>query len=121
MVAAARVALDSLTESGTLIVAPYTLHGEFVSTARSLERRGRLDAGRADGIISDFWALPIRYDWDPNWVPRALEIARSIGASRIYDSLYLACAESYGFMLYTCDESFAHAFAAAPPGLHLVT
>jgi len=53
-------------------------------------------------------------------VPRALEIARSIGASRIYDSLYLACAEAYGFTLYTCDESFARAFDGSPNGLTLV-
>lgn len=101
-------------------MAPYTLQAEFLSTIRGLERRARLSRGQAESIISDFWALPIRYDWDSAWVPRALEIARAIGASRIYDSLYLACAESYGFTLYTCDESFARAFGVQPPGLTLV-
>lgn len=100
--------------------APYLLQGEFVSTVRSLERRGLMSPERSREALEAFWALPIRYDWDSAWVPRALEIARSIGASRIYDSLYLACAESYGFTLYTCDESFARAFGVRLPGLTLV-
>ncbi len=120
IVPAARLTLARLTEAASLIVAPYVLQGEFVSTVRGLERRGRFARGVADRIIDDFWSLPIRYDWDPAWVPRALEIARSIGASRIYDSIYLACAESYGFTLYTCDESFARAFDNPPEGLDLV-
>jgi predicted nucleic acid-binding protein len=116
----AKIQLDHLTESRALIVAPYLLQSEFISTVRSLERRGRLDPVLANRIIDDFWALPIRYDWDSAWVTSALQIARSIGASRIYDSIYLACAESYGFTLYTCDESFVRAFDALPPSVNLI-
>lgn len=118
---AARERLEQLRTERVILVAPYTLQGEFVSSVRSLERRNRIEQDVADRVMTEFWALPIRFRWDDAWVPRALEIARSIGASRVYDSIYLACAESYGFTLYTCDDSFARAFDVRPHALRLVS
>ncbi|HKS90448.1 MAG TPA: type II toxin-antitoxin system VapC family toxin [Tepidiformaceae bacterium] len=117
----AKAVLDQLQTAEASMAAPYLLQAEFVSTVRSLERRGIMSAEHGRDAITTFWGLPIRYDWDPAWVPRALEIARSIGASRVYDSIYLACAESYGFTLYTCDDSFARAFDVRPHALRLVS
>lgn len=116
----AKELLAQLRSDAGAMVAPVLLQAEFVSSVRKLERRGQLSRDTAEYALRDFHALPIRYYWDDDWVPRALEIARSIGASRIYDSIYLACAESYGFVLYTCDASFVRAFRTPPPVLQLV-
>jgi predicted nucleic acid-binding protein len=78
----------------------------------------------ADGELEELLAavadFSIEYQWDDAWLDRALEIARSIGASRIYDSLYLACAEANNATLYTCDASFVQAFGTAPSNIRLV-
>ena len=59
-----------------------------------------------------FDRLPIEYLWEPRWIERAFDIAEAAGQSTVYDSVYLACAESFGFELVTCDARFA---AAARP------
>jgi predicted nucleic acid-binding protein len=101
--------LDDWLDSGELIVAPYHLQIEFSATLRSLERRRLMTQEEADATFHTLESLPIEYNWDDAWVRRAIQIARSIGASRTYDSLYLACAESHGARLYTCDAAFARA------------
>lgn len=101
---------DRLTywlEAGDSIVAPYHLQIEFSASLTGLERRRRISRYAADVAFSTFEALPITYGWDDAWVRRAIDIARAIGASRTYDSLYLACTESQGATLYTCDAAFA--------------
>jgi predicted nucleic acid-binding protein len=65
--------------------------------------------------LEGFWSLPIRFSWSQSWVTRALEIARSVGLSTVYDSIYLACADEYDAALLTCDESFCGAFGADLP------
>lgn len=91
------------------MLAPYHLQIEFSASLSGLERRGRISRRAADVAFSTFEALPITYNWDEAWVRQAIELARAIGASRTYDSLYLACAEASGATLYTCDAAFARA------------
>lgn len=102
------------------MVAPYLLQVEFRAAARSLERRGLMSRAEGERAISLFRLPPIRYSWDEVWPDRVMDIARSIGASRIYDSLYLACAEANEATLYTCDASFVRACGATSRHLRLV-
>ncbi|MFN0148367.1 MAG: hypothetical protein ACKVT1_17845 [Dehalococcoidia bacterium] len=44
-----------------------------------------------------------------------LEIAEAAGLSKIYDAIYLACAEGFGFELVTCDARFATAVRRVSP------
>lgn len=104
--------METLTgwlNSDERIVAPYHLQIEFSGALRHLERRRLMPLGEGDHTFRTFESLPINYNWDDAWVRRAIDIARAIGASRTYDSLYLACAESLDATLYTCDAAFARA------------
>jgi predicted nucleic acid-binding protein len=112
--------LDEWLGSEGQIVAPYHLQIEFSAALRSLERRRLITFEECDRTYRAFEALPITYNWDDAWVRRAIDIARAIGASRTYDSLYLACAESVGATLYTCDGAFARAVERVSPTVVLV-
>jgi predicted nucleic acid-binding protein len=112
--------LATLVADAEDLIAPTLLQVEFGSTLRRLERLGKFTRTEADEVWRAFRDLPIVYRWDDAWVERAFEIARSIGASRIYDSLYLACAESASGALYTCDASFVRAFGVTSHHVHLV-
>lgn len=99
------------------MLAPYLLQSEFASATLSLERRGQLLRQERLEAWATFRSLEIEYRWDDAWVDRAIEIADGAGQSRVYDSLYLACAEAYGFDLLTCDASFVRALGPNPPGV----
>lgn len=100
--------------------APVHLQVEFSAAVRSLERRGQISRAEGDEVFELFLAIFIEYLWDDTWVRRAIEIARAIGASRTYDSLYLACAEAQGATLYTCDAAFARAASRLSSAVELV-
>ena len=109
-----------LTDRAEFIV-PYLLQAEFASALRQLEARRALDRDDAAHAWSDLLRLPIDYRWNVRWVERASEIAAAAGLSKVYDSIYLACAEAYGFELYTCDARFCRALGRAlPPFVRLV-
>lgn len=116
---AARTMLHNVLESNEEVFAPSFLRIEFLSGLRRLERRGSLGLGELEEMLAVVADFPINYRWDDVWLDRALAIAREIGASRIYDSLYLACAEAFEATLYTCDGAFAGSFRAPHPNIHL--
>lgn len=101
--------LDQLLESRTRLIAPVIVEAEFASALHRLVARGRLSRAARDDSWSEFEELSIEYLWHPSWVRRAMEIAEAAGLSRIYDAIYLACAEAFGFELVTCDGRFARA------------
>lgn len=118
--AAADREFTRIVRSRESIYAPVLMASEFISTVRRLERLRRLTRGEADDRMAFFRRIPIEYQWDDAWLDRALDIAREIGASRIYDSIYLACAEAFDATLYTCDEAFADSFRSPHPNIRLV-
>ena len=99
----------------TQTIAPNLLQAEFVSTVRRLERRRVLADREVAGALSSFALAPIEFAWEPAWVDRALEIARDMNLSTIYDAIYLACAETYDADLFTCDRQFCAAFGDPLP------
>ena len=102
-----------LRESEELPNAPHFLQAEFASALRRLEARGAADPRDIMDAWSALRALPIDYSWDRQWVERAIEISRLAGTSKVYDSIYLACAEAYDVPLVTCDARFAAALPAS--------
>ena len=105
----ARETLHRLLVSRTRLVAPVLLEVEFASVLQRLVTRGRLARDARVALWRDFEDLSIDYLWHPAWVRRAMEIAEAAGLSKIYDAIYLAYAEAFGFELVTCDRRFAHA------------
>jgi predicted nucleic acid-binding protein len=105
--------LDRLTERAERLAAPTNVTLEFMSAVRQAERRGALQPQRGDVVIARLQALNVEFRWEDRWLPRALEVARAANLSAIYDPIYLACAESYGWPLYTCDRKFEAAMRRA--------
>ncbi len=82
---------------------------EFASTLRKLHARGIVITSERHAQWEAFSNLPIEFAWDLRWIDRAMAIAEAAGLSKIYDSIYLACDEAFGFELLTCDARFARA------------
>ncbi len=101
--------LDDLVTARTRLIAPILLKIEFASTLRRLHSRGVISGAGRLRLWAGLDSLPIEYVWDPGWIDRALEIAEAAGLSSVYDSIYLACAESFAFELVTCDARFVRA------------
>ncbi len=110
----AEEALDDLLAARTPLVAPPLLPMEVASTLRRLQARGSIDGYEASEVWAFFRRIEVAFEFDIAWVERAIEIARAAGLSKVYDSIYLACAEALDAELVTCDEKFA---AALPPAL----
>lgn len=94
------------------LVAPTFLQIEFVSGLRRLGSRGSVTRSDSERAWLELLDADVDFRWDIRWPERALEISRTIGVSKAYDSLYLACAEALGVELVTCDARF---FRAASP------
>ena len=105
----ARATLRSLLATRSRIVAPVLLEAEFASVLQKLGARGRLTRDDRVALWTDFEDLSIEFLWHPSWVRRAMAIAEAAGLSKVYDAIYLACAEAFGFELITCDARFARA------------
>jgi predicted nucleic acid-binding protein len=113
--------LARLVREGEDLAAPYLLQAEFSSTIRQLRMRAVMTPEEGRDAWRTFLEYPIEFRWDVAWVERAAEIAERVGLSKVYDSIYLACAETYGFELYTCDARFCRALGAnLPPFVRLI-
>ncbi len=108
--------MRDLLQQRTELVAPPLLAIEFGSSLRGLAARGRLTAVEARTCWSAFRDLGVALHFEIAWVERASEIAAAAGLSKVYDSIYLACAEALDAELVTCDEKFVAALPAALRG-----
>jgi predicted nucleic acid-binding protein len=108
--------LDRFRETDEELVSPSFLQIEFVSSLRRLESRGAIASAESERAWQDLLESAIRFRWDIRWPERALQVSRTIGVSKAYDSLYLACAEALGVELVTCDGRFFRAASPHFPG-----
>ena len=92
--------------------APVFLELECANVLQGLLRRERLTADEADGVWSAFTLLPIEMSWERAWVERARVIAHEARLGKVYDAIYLACAEWYDLPLVTADASFVRSLPA---------
>ena len=99
------------------LVCPEILRQEFANAAWKLERRGLLNPDDVDGWLD---RLGITFVEVPEYVRTALATARRFGQPRIFDAIYLACADDLGAELWTCDRRFVNSFGPErPPNLKL--
>ena len=110
-------ALEELIDGPDILIAPYLLQIEYASTLRRLVSRGIISPRARRVPWGEFLDIEIDYRWDIRWVERASEMAEQAGLSKVYDCLYLACAEANRAELVTCDARFFRAVGALYPGM----
>ncbi|MFN0148973.1 MAG: type II toxin-antitoxin system VapC family toxin [Dehalococcoidia bacterium] len=110
-------ASDSLIRPalGIELFAPTILRQEFANAAWKLERRGRITRDEVDIWIATLDEMGITFVEQIRYIPTALATARRFGQPRIFDAIYLACADDLGAELWTCDRRFVNSFGAERP------
>jgi predicted nucleic acid-binding protein len=94
-------ALDGKKE----LVGPAFLFAETLSVLRRRLQQGQIDDEEADEAVEYLLALPVVQMSDPKVYRRAWEIARQLRLPVVYDSIYLAVAESQGATFWTTDRA----------------
>ena len=95
-----------MIESADIVAIPHLCTVETASVLRSLVRAGKVEAGRAAGLLADVTNLPlVRYAHEP-LLPRVWELRENLTA---YDATYVALAEAVGATLITCDARLGRA------------
>ncbi len=101
-------------------VSPSLLYAETLSVIRRLASRGALSTGEAAEIVDEFLALSIPTPSPPGLYWRAYQLATRYGQPRVYDSCYLALAESLSCPLLTLDQRLHNAVGGDLPWVRLV-
>ena len=96
-------------DDGTLPVAPYLLPVEVANVLHRRVVRGDLSLEVAVSLIETLLASGVELRETQQIHVRALELADELGQGAVYDSHYLALAESLGCDLWTADERFFRA------------
>jgi predicted nucleic acid-binding protein len=94
-------ALDGKKE----LVGPAFLFAETLSVLRRRLQQGQIDDEEADEAVEYLLALPVVQMSDPKVYRRAWEIAGQLRLPVVYDSVYLAVAESQGATFWTTDRA----------------
>ena len=97
----ARMILESKWE----LMAPDFIWAEFGSTLRKKVRLKEMTVQEAEGILNDFMRFPLQTYGSKFLLNSAWQLAHESGDT-IYDSLYLALANSRGCSLVTADKKF---------------
>jgi predicted nucleic acid-binding protein len=93
-------------ESADIVAIPHLCSVETASVLRSLVRGGKVEPGRAAGLLADVADLPlVRYSHEPLLL-RIWELRENLTA---YDAAYVALAEAVRATLVTCDARLGRA------------
>ncbi|MGH3824434.1 MAG: type II toxin-antitoxin system VapC family toxin [Pseudonocardiaceae bacterium] len=85
---------------------PTTFTAEATSVIRSMQARGEVSLGLAHGAISKIKVVQtMQYSFEP-FIDRVWELRHNLS---VYDSWYVALAESIDTTLVTADRRLAHA------------
>ena len=101
-------------------IGPPALHVEAVSAIRRLASRGLLSEEEATGIVSDLLELEIEVQDSADLYRRAYKMAARYGRSTVYDTCYLALAESSSCELITLDQRLYNAAVRDFPSIRLL-
>ena len=87
-------------------VAPYVLLAETANTLHQRVKRDLLTIHAAAGLLEALRSTGIEFRHSMALYQRALAIADQLGQGAVYDSVYLALAESLNCDLWTADARF---------------
>ena len=92
--------------------APYLMPFEVANALHRRVTRGELSVEAAADLIGGLLSSRLELHQPPNLHLRALELASQLSQGAVYDSHYLALAESLGCELWTADQRFYRAVSA---------
>ena len=101
-------------------IGPPLLPTETLSAIRRLASRGMLSEEEASGLVTDFLNLTIPTPAPSGLYHRAYALAVKYHRSTVYDTCYLALAESFSCELLTLDQRLYNAVAGDFPWVRLV-
>ncbi len=113
-------AWSAYTQGEDEFVGPPLLHVETVSVIRRLSFRNLLSPDEASQLVRAFLDIDVSTSTPPGLYSRAYDLAVQFRQSRIYDSCYLALAESLSCELLTLDRRLYDAVVADLPWVRLV-
>ncbi len=103
---------------GTKLVAPPLMTIEVANALHRRVFRRELSVADAARLLENLLASGIELREDPALLRRTLELSNQLRQGAVYDSYYLALAESLGCQLWTADERFFRAAAPVAPIVH---
>ena len=92
--------------------APYLMPFEVANALHRRVTQGELSVEAAADLIGGLLSSRLELHQPPNLHLRALELASQLSQGAVYDSHYLALAESLGCELWTADQRFYRAVSA---------
>ena len=111
---------SSCLDHGMTAVAPLILPFEVFSAIRRRVFRGLLNPVRAAPACYLASVMPISYVHHNMLMLRALQLAAEYDQPTIYDTMYLAVAETCNCVFWTADERFYHAVSPQLPFVRLL-
>ena len=103
---------------GINAIAPHFMIVEVANALYQRVLRGHLSAIETARLLEHLMASVVELRETSNLYRRTLELASQLGQGAIYDSHYLALAESLNCHLWTADERFFRAAAPVAPNIH---
>lgn len=111
--------LESFREGAVRLIAVDFLFPEFANALWQKTRRGELPALEAEGKVADLRSWPLEIIPVRAILLEAFRLACYYGHA-VYDSAFLALAESRGIPLITADRSFYHKIRRRSPNAVLL-
>lgn len=93
-------------------IAPFLMPFEVVNALHRRVLRGELNVDHCIRMMTQLLESQLELHHPPSIHVRALQLASQLGQGAVYDSHYLALAESIGCELWTADQRF---YRAASP------
>ena len=103
------------------VVAPYVLLAETANTLHQRVKKDLLIVDAAAGLLEALTSTGIEFRHSMALYQRALAIADQLGQGAVYDSVYLALAESLDCDLWTADARFQRAARGQYANVHLLS
>ena len=105
---------------GTKPAAPYLMPVEVANALHRRVVRSELTVAAATPLLEYLAASGIELQETPHLHGRAMELASQLRQGAVYDSHYLALAETLGCDLWTADERFYRAVSPVAPNVRWV-
>ena len=108
-------------QEGAQMVAPHLMLAELANTLHRAVVEDDLPVPAAGSLIQQLAARDLQFYDAMSLYPRALTLASELQQGAVYDSLYLALAESLDCELWTADARFCRAARSQYPNVRLLT